>query len=203
MRLDIDLPDRAPVMTLPEVSLFPKVMMPLFIFEPRYRAMLKTSLEGNRMFAVAGIDPSQVDKFPVKEPAHSIATLGLIRGCKTQEDGTSHLILQGLSRIRLDELFEDKPYREAAITPLKSSLEADHLELSELREELLQVIKEFAQDDPDVPLELLQFVEDMSDPEDFVDLVAYTFVPDPTLKQKILETLQVEIRYEILIEALS
>ena len=45
-------------MTLPEVAFFPTVMMPLFIFEPRYRSMLKTSLEGNRMFAVAGIDPT-------------------------------------------------------------------------------------------------------------------------------------------------
>ncbi|MDG2167967.1 MAG: LON peptidase substrate-binding domain-containing protein [Opitutales bacterium] len=203
MRLEIDLPDRVPVMTLPEVAFFPKVMMPLFIFEPRYRAMLKTSLEGNRMFAVAGIDPAQVDNFPIPEPAHSVATIGLIRGCKTQEDGTSHLILEGLSRIRLDELFEDKPYREAAITPLKSAVEADELELSELRDELLEVVKAFVEEDSEVPTELLQFVEKMKDPEDFVDLVAYTFAPDPVLKQHVLETLKVEARFEILIEALS
>ncbi|QXD24959.1 LON peptidase substrate-binding domain-containing protein [Opitutia bacterium ISCC 51] len=203
MRLEIELPDRVPVMTLPEVVFFPKVMMPLFIFEPRYRTMLKTSLEGNRMFAVAGIDPSQVDNFPIQEPAHSVATIGLIRGCKTQEDGTSHLILQGLSRIRLDELFEDKPYREAAITPLKSSQETDELELTELRDELLEVVKAYVEEDSEVPGELLQFVEEMKDPEDFVDLVAYTFVPDPVLKQHVLETLKVEARFEILIEALS
>ena len=203
MELDIEIPDRVPVMTLPEVAFFPKVMMPLFIFEPRYRAMLKTSLEGNRMFAVTGIDPSQVDNFPVKEPAHRIATIGLIRGCKTQEDGTSHLILQGLSRIRLDELFEDNAYREAAITPLESTQEGDDLDLMALREKLLRLVKQFAQDESDVPTELLQFVDGMKDPADFVDLVAYTFIQDPTLKQKALETLQVEKRFEILIDALS
>lgn len=190
-------------MTLPEVAFFPKVMMPLFIFEPRYRSMLKTSLEGNRMFAVAGIDPSQVDNFPVTEPAHSVATLGLIRGCKTQEDGTSHLILQGLSRVRLDELFEDKPYREAAITPLESKQEVDRSELVHLRDSLLRLVKQFAHSNSAVPGELLQFVESMEDPEDFVDMVAYTFIQDPALKQRVLETLQVEKRYDILIDGLA
>ena len=203
MKLEIDIPDRVPVMTLPEVAFFPKVMMPLFIFEPRYRTMLKNSLEGNRMFAVAGIDPSQVDNFPVPEPAHQVATIGLIRGCKTQEDGTSHLILQGLSRVHLDELYEDKPYREAAITPLMSEREVPREELLHLRDSLLRLVRQFAQSNNNVPGELLQFVESMEDPEDFVDVVAYTFIQDPNLKQKVLETLKVEDRYDILIEGLA
>lgn len=203
MKLEIDIPDRVPVMTLPEVAFFPKVMMPLFIFEPRYRTMLKTSLEGNRMFAVAGIDPSQVDNFPVAEPAHSVATIGLIRGCKTQEDGTSHLILQGLSRVHLDELYEDKPYREAAITLLQSTQEANSSQLHQLKDSLYRLVKQFAESNNNIPGELLQFVESMEDPEDFVDIVAYTFIQDPVLKQKILETLNVEDRYEILIEGLA
>jgi ATP-dependent Lon protease len=64
-------------------------------------------------------------------------------------------------------------------------------------------VKAFVEEDSEVPTELLQFVEKMKDPEDFVDLVAYTFVPDPVLKQHVLETLKVEARFEILIEALS
>lgn len=203
MRLEIDIPDRVPVMTLPEVAFFPKVMMPLFIFEPRYRTMLKNSLEGNRMFAVTGIDPSQVDNFPVTEPAHPVGTIGLIRGCKTQEDGTSHLILQGLSRVRLEKLYEDKPYREAAITPLESTREVDQLDLMEYQTELMGLVKQLAQSNPDVPSELLQFIEEMDDPDNFVDLIAYTFIQDPALKQKILETLRIEKRFEILIDALS
>ena len=203
MRLEIDLPERVPVMTLPEVAFFPKVMMPLYIFEPRYRRMLHTSLEGSRMFAVAGIDPSQVDNFPIAEPAHKVATIGIIRGCKTQEDGTSHLILQGISRIRLDELHEDKSFREASITPLNSIREVDRLDLMELQDELLILVKKYAGTNPDVPGGLLQFIEEMDEAEDFVDLVAYTFVEDVALKQRVLETLRIEKRFEILIEAMS
>ena len=203
MKLEIDLPDRVPVMTLPEVAFFPKVMLPMFIFEPRYRSMLKTSLEGNRMFAVAGIDPSEVDSSIDREPAHKVATIGIIRGCRTQEDGTSHLILQGLSRIHLDEIYEDKPFREAAITPLESKREVDRLDLKELQDQLLVLVKKLADTNSNAPNDLLRFIEEMEEAEDFVDLVAYTFVEDVTLKQKVLESLNIEKRFELLIEAMS
>ena len=147
MKLEIDLPDRVGVMTLPEVAFFPKVMMPLFIFEPRYRSLLRTSLEGNRMFVVAGINDSHIGSATTKEPAHEIATIGFIRGCRTNEDGTSQLILQGLSRIHLDKIYEDKPFREAAITPLKSTREVDRLDLMELQDELFVLVKQLAENE--------------------------------------------------------
>ena len=201
MKLEIDLPERVPVMTLPEVAFFPKVMMPLFIFEPRYRDMLRTSLEGNRMFAVAGIDKSQIGLAPTNEPAHKIATVGIIRGCRTQEDGTSHLILQGLSRIHLDKIYEEKPYREAAITPLKSTQHVEQSILKQKQDQLLGLVKRVSATHPNMPHDLLPFMEDLDDPEDFVDLVAYSFVEDAKLKQSVLDTLAVEDRFDILIEA--
>ena len=51
--MDMDLPDEVSIMTLPNAILFPQALLPLYIFEPRYRAMLKDSLENQRMFAVA------------------------------------------------------------------------------------------------------------------------------------------------------
>lgn len=203
MILEIDLPDRVPVMTLPEVALFPKVMLPLYIFEPRYRQMLKSSLEGNRMFAVAGINPRAAWIEPVKEPAHEVCTLGLIRGCKTQEDGTSHLILQGLSRVRLDKIFEDQPYREAAITPLASRSEVDETDLLELKARLLKIVKDTTLSKTEIPPDLIAFLGKMDDAGDFADLVAYTFVEDPAIKQRALEALMVEKRFELLFEAMA
>jgi len=203
MKLDIELPNRVPVMTLPEVVFFPKVMMPLFIFEPRYRSMLKTSLEGNRMFAVAGINASQVGTVLDREPAYEVATIGFIRGCRNLDDGTSHLILQGLSRIHMDQIYEDKTYREAAITPLVSKREVDRLDLMELQDELLVLVKKLAETNSNAPGDLLQFLEEMDEAEDFVDLVAYTFVEDVALKQKVLETLRIEKRFDLLIEEMS
>ena len=56
MEMEITLPDEVPVMTLAEATLFPQALMPLHIFEPRYRAMLRDVLAGDRLFAVVGLD---------------------------------------------------------------------------------------------------------------------------------------------------
>ena len=203
MKLEIDLPSRTPVMTLPEVAFFPKVMMPLFIFEPRYRNMLQSSLEGNRMFAVAGLDKSKIEFAVENEPAHKVATLGIIRGCRTQEDGTSQLILQGLSRIRIDEIYDEKPYREAQITPLESTHYVGREQLLEKRKALLNLVKRQASYNTQLPTELLSFMEGLEEPEDFADLVAYSMINNPELKQSILDTLIVEERFDMLIKAFS
>ncbi len=203
MNLEIELPSRVPVMTLPEVAFFPKVMLPLYIFESRYRDMLKTSLSGDRMFAVAGVDNSKLGQSLGTEPAYEIATVGIIRGCRTQEDGTSQLILQGLNRVHLDELYEDKSYREAAITPLNSEKDADEAVLFEKRKELFSLIKKHSTKDPQIPEELLQLVESLEEPEDFVDLVAFSIVQNYALKQKALATLSVDKRFNLLINVFS
>ncbi|HTO02917.1 MAG TPA: LON peptidase substrate-binding domain-containing protein, partial [Opitutus sp.] len=56
MDLDITLPEELPVMTLPNVTFFPQAVMPLHIFEPRYRQMLRDVLAADRLFAVAGLN---------------------------------------------------------------------------------------------------------------------------------------------------
>jgi Lon protease-like protein len=203
MKLEIDLPSRTPVMTLPEVAFFPKVMMPLFIFEPRYRDMLQSSLEGNRMFAVAGLDKSKIEFAVENEPAHKVATLGIIRGCRTQEDGTSQLVLQGLSRVRIEEVFDDKPYREAQITPLQSTQHLEQEQLLKKRSRLLTLVKQQASYNTQFPTELLSFMEGLSEPDDFADFVAYSMVNNPELKQTLLDTLVVEDRLDALIGAFS
>src|ERR1700677_3973034 len=83
----IDLPKDAPVMTLPNTALFPQALLPLYIFEPRYRQMLADALEGNRLFAGAGLDPVRAEEPDQNEPPFTIAGLGIIRACHENSDG--------------------------------------------------------------------------------------------------------------------
>ena len=83
------LPTEAGVMTLPNATLFPQALIPLYIFEPRYRQMLRDALHGHRMFIVAMQKPGVV-----RESPSPVAGLGLIRVSVGHQDGTSHLILQ-------------------------------------------------------------------------------------------------------------
>ena len=84
-------------MTLPNATLFPQALLPLYIFEPRYRQMLADALHSHRMFSVAMQKPGSKRESPL-----TVAGLGLIRVSVGHRDGTSHLILQGLARVELE-----------------------------------------------------------------------------------------------------
>jgi Lon protease-like protein len=93
-------------MTLPNATLFPQALLPLYIFEPRYRQMLADALNSNRMFSVA-----MQKQGSTRETPSPVAGLGLIRVSVGHRDGTSHLILQGLARVELEEAVKYKPYQ--------------------------------------------------------------------------------------------
>ena len=113
-------------MILPKVSLFPGMMLPLFIFEPRYRRMLEEVLEGDRLFAVAMMDPESFDE----EPA-GVGGIGMVRACRENPDGTSNLFLQGLARVIIHEVADREPYPKLRIEPVtppdEPSLKAEAL----------------------------------------------------------------------------
>src|SRR5215475_2040424 len=109
----MELPAEVPVMTLPSATLFPQALLPLYIFEPRYRHMLADMLRTERMFSVAMQQPGKQRETPCQ-----IAGLGLIRVSVAHDNGTSHLILQGLTRVELVETVRVRPYRVASIKPL-------------------------------------------------------------------------------------
>src|SRR5436305_5256565 len=102
MEMEITLPDEVPVMTLANTTFFPQALMPLHIFEPRYRHMLRDALASNRLFAVAGLDFHQLDvPGAAFEPPHRVASVGIIRACQKNDNGTSNLLLQGLCRVEI------------------------------------------------------------------------------------------------------
>src|SRR5512140_1271838 len=107
------IPREVPVMTLPNATLFPQALLPLYIFEPRYRQMLADALHSDRMFSVAMQKPGSARESPTP-----VAGLGLIRVSVGHRNGTSHLILQGLARVELEEAVRYRPYRIHRIRPL-------------------------------------------------------------------------------------
>ena len=87
-------------MTLSGVVLFPQAMMPLRIFEERYKAMLLDRLKEDRIFAIVGERENVSEEEAHLELPFGVATAGLIRVAKENPDGTSFVLLQGLSRVK-------------------------------------------------------------------------------------------------------
>ena len=216
----MDLPREVPVMVLPNATLFPQAMLPLHIFEPRYRRMLTDALESRRMLALAMQRPSSTRASPCR-----VAGLGLIRACVTRQDGTSNLILQGLARVELGEAARCQPYRIHRIHPLWpraiDSVRADAL-VAKVRELVGDRCKRGLKEPsspakklsppgqgPDIePLvtfsfgEVLKRLAGLEDAEQLADLVACTLLSVREERQVILETLDLEQRLKHLVRFL-
>lgn len=204
-------------MTLPNATLFPQALLPLYIFEPRYRQMLADALNTNRMFSVAMQRPGTT-----RETPSPVAGLGLIRVSVGHRDGTSHLILQGIARVELEETVRYKPYRIQRIRAIQSppcdNVKVDALvaKVRELLEERINLGLPFpfpvmspektdnngANPPSFSPKEILNYLDSITDPEQAADLVSCAVLPGATERQAILETVEVEARLRRLIQYL-
>jgi Lon protease-like protein len=195
------LPKHVPVMPLPGALLFPHALLPLHIFEPRYRAMLRHALAQHRMFCVALLKPHCVEWNSIDDFFH-IASVGLIRACVEQSDGTSNLILQGLERVRFRGFQQESPFPIATIESLESD-SARSVETEALAEKVLELYSNLKGDGPrQLPPKVDRYLSDLSDPEMLADLVASTFVSDPLNRQRVLEELSVNQRLRLVIQYL-
>lgn len=213
----MEIPNEVAVMTLPSATLFPQALLPLYIFEPRYRKMLADALQSHRMFCVAMQKQGRV-----RETPSSVAGLGLIRVSVDNPDGTSHLILQGLTRVQLVEAVQYKPYRIHKVSPLAPSKE-DTVAIDALLEKVRELVVERIQMGFNLPFpmpgggeagggkdkasamsvkEVLKYLDDLKDPDQLADLVSCALIPGATERQVILETVEIEPRLKSLIHFL-
>lgn len=197
MEMEITLPDEVPAMTLPNTAFFPQALMPLHIFEPRYRQMLRDALASNRLFAVAGLDLDQISGPEHFEPPHRIASVGIIRACQKNDNGTSNLLLQGLCRVEIVKIVRDEPYRWIQIRAISSEAGASADENQALRRELSRLLNLKLKLAARGAGEMTAFLKTVEDPEAFVDIAAFSLCEDTMLKQKLLETLDVHRRLKL------
>jgi ATP-dependent Lon protease len=201
--MNIGLPKEIPVMTLPGTVFFPHTLLPLHIFEPRYRRMLKEILSEDRIFAVAALDRKAAPQSDTDGPPCPVATAGLIRMCQTNNNGSSNLLLQGFTRIRIDSIIQESPYRIISVRPLTTSAGAEPDRLAALRQELIRLAQMKLQLGGQIPDEVMQMLDHIDDPDAMSDLAAYTLCEDPVLKQALLESVEIKSRLLLIIQKMK
>jgi len=189
---DNELPDSTDLMILPWVSLFPGALLPLYIFEERYRKMTRSALAGNRLFAIA----HTYDDTTIAP----IGGLGIIRACITKEDGTSNLVLQGLSRVEFTR-FQNTPRPHADIRVLRD--ESQTGSFSEIRSRILHSCEELLAEGGQIPDGFREHLHSGITDSGFADLVASTLVEDPIQRRTLFETIELKARMSLLLEILG
>ena len=200
MSSTVTLPEQLPVMPLPGAVLFPHALLPLHIFEPRYRKMLEYALQQHRMFCVTLIKPSCPDWHAAEDFFHR-ATAGLIRACVGRSDGTSNLILQGLQRVRLTSFEQEKPFPIATIDPVESR-DPTTVETEALGAKVVELYGSLKHDRRQLPAKLDRYLSELRDLEMLADLMGSTFVNDPLRRQHLLEERSLNQRLRFLIRYL-
>ena len=195
----IEIPASIPVMTLPGSVLFPQVIMPLYIFEERYRMMLKDVLQGSRMFGILTREESESDDGT--ESFHRMGSLGMVRTSHDNPDGTSNVLLQGLTRFNVSEILQEEPYRMVKIEPVKAIADEAHYPF--LINRVLDLLKRKNNLGAEVPKDIMSFLSDLENEETFVEFASFTLSDDTGDRLKLLKTLKNSERFEGLIEVLE
>lgn len=181
------LPRWIPIFPLPNAVLMPMSIIPLHVFEKRYRLMTRDSLASHRMIAIALLEPGYEPKYDTLEaPIHPVVCIGRILREERLEDGRYNFLLQGLDRAQIIQENKELSYRRARLQlmhpqPLQPEVERTY------RSELLRMLNE----EPLLPLakrggwmELFK-CPDLSF-SDLVDVLAATVLRCPDDKQQFL-----------------
>ena len=200
MEQPLALPDAVPVMPLSGALLFPHALLPLYIFEPRYRELLAHALSEHRMFCVALVKPQRAQWKSTDDFFHT-AGVGLIRACVGRGDGTSNLILQGLRRVRFTAFLQSAPFPIARIAPLESKHTAS-VETDALGAKVLELYSNLKETGRQLPAKIDEYLSHLGDTEMLADLMAATFINDPIRRQQLLEELAVNQRLRLVIQYL-
>jgi Lon protease-like protein len=192
-----------PIFPLPDVTFFPNTLLPLHVFEPRYRAMIMDVLARDRRLAVVKLEPGfDETSYLGKPPVHRVAGAGEIVSWERLPTGRYNILVKGEWRVRIDaERPSDTLYRLVVAQKLEEIAPSTDVSAAVARiraacGRLLEAL--------DRPRDLLDTaLADGQSPGVIADRIAAAVVPDAALRQQLLETLDVTRRLERLGAALD
>jgi uncharacterized protein len=120
------LPTTIPLFPLPNAVLFPNVVLPLHIFEPRYREMTADALKGDRIIGMVLLRPGWEGSYEGRPAIYDVGCAGLITHAEKLDDGRYNLVLRGMQKFEV--LHEDyqRSYRRAEVRAIHEAVtEAD------------------------------------------------------------------------------
>lgn len=199
MEIQLDFTGPVALFPLPSVVFFPDSLLPLHVFEPRYRQMVHDALESDGLIAVALLKPGWESDYQGTPEIHEISTLGQIVRHEQLPDGRSNILLRGLRRIRPVEELTPAPYRAATIEVVDDRLTLEGLEqASELAQAIHEQVLDLFFIAPRVFDATVPTPGEALSPGRYFDRVADTLKVDPLLKQTLLAEDDVAARGEAL-----
>jgi Lon protease-like protein len=189
--------DLIAIFPLPNVIFFPKTLLPLHIFEPRYRQMVQDTIATKQLIGMFLLEDGWQENYYGNPTIHSIGCAGEMIHVETLPDGKFDIVLRGLYRVRPIEVVQEFPYRKARVEVLPEILTEEPAKVQRMTENLMS---EFKKIDPE-GLNLLE-----SEEPDFTEVVNHIANQLPMELETRFELLKIDdvyLRAEAVYELLS
>lgn len=191
--------DELPLFPLPQVALFPGATLPLHVFEPRYRTMIRDVLASHRVLAVVQISAREPLDAHGNPPIAAVAGVGLVVDHMEMPGGRYNILLKGLAVVRLEELPFVPPYRRARGTVVPDVEESvDPSEVTALLSTATAFARVVRQKEPGFELRLPRDIT----PGAAADLCAAQLLLDGHDRQAALEERDARKRVQLVTERL-
>ncbi|MEO8348269.1 MAG: LON peptidase substrate-binding domain-containing protein [Acidobacteriota bacterium] len=184
---------RIPLFPLPDVVLLPGTMLPLHIFEPRYRAMVADALEGDRTIGMAMVRPGW-EEYGQAPPIFPVGGAGRIVEAEQLPDGRYNIVLAGEFRYRVVEESRAAPYRVASVHRLDPTLFPSSSRAEEISSEATGLFRQLGE-----AMELLPLPEEDLEIERLASELAQRLRYEPAELQAFLETDSLPDRFALLL----
>jgi len=198
-----------PLFPLPNVVLFPRAILPLHIFEERYKAMTADALHGDGQVAMALLKPGWEKNYYQQPPIEPVVCAGRILSHERLADGTYNFLLEGVVRARIVREFEGKQYRVAELEALRETVVME-VDLDEQRRRLAAMFDEtplgrkgWATWGGAIADQFRRIIRGPLPTAQIADLVAFNFLEDVALRQKLLAETDMRRRVEQTVDALA
>ena len=201
---DLPIPDILPVLPLKDVVVFPYIILPLSVSREKSINAVDAALAGQRIIMLVAQKDGQNDT-PRPDELYTVGTVAAIMRMLKLPDGRIRLLVQGLSRARLDSVLAEEPYLKAKITRLEESPSPE--ELPPEHEALLRSVKQNLEKSvslgKNISPEVMVIAGNLDDPARLADLAASNLDLKLEDAQKILESTDAIDRLRLVNDSLA
>ena len=197
-----DIPQVLPVLPLRNAVLFPGGVLPLAVGRQKTIALVEDAVRDQRLIGVV-TQRRQDEEEPGATDLYTVGTVTrIVKLVKMGEDKRS-LVVQGLARVRVLDLVQERPYLTARIEAMEDRTPVDELEVEALASSLKKLARGVIELMPELPSAATELVDSITHPGHLADLIAANLDVPIEGKQQVLETLDLEARMKFVLGLLA
>jgi len=192
-----------PIFPLPNVVLFPGALLPLHVFEPRYRELVRAVLAGPKLMGIVRLQPGFEADNDGRPPVFEVCGVGSVIDSAEHADGRFDITLRGLARARIvEELPPSRAFREVRVEELTDGF-SDAAVTSAWQRKLISLWTTLAPHLPESVRDLRALTRGAEGAGAYADRLAAALVGDPDASQRLLAELDPTERLRLLTEKLQ